>query len=51
MMYENEYANDFKDLEDLNLFRQKGTNINCINKFKLITNTLLGLRMEKINSK
>ena len=23
MMYENAYANDFKDLEDLNLFRKK----------------------------
>ena len=41
MMHENAYANDFKDLEDLNLFRQEGTNINCINKFKFITTCLL----------
>ena len=51
MMHENVYANDFKDLEDLNLLRQKGTNINCINKFKLIINMPLGLTMEEINTK
>ena len=49
MMHENVYANDFKDLKDLNSFIQKGTNINCINKFRLITNMPFGLTMEEIN--
>ena len=43
MMHGHAYANDLKDLEDLNLFRQKGANMNCINKFKIIQTCLLGL--------